>query len=96
MYTLNMLWCAHKEEVWLNSRKRDLYRQCMETIREMSDTLFIQRFRFDKVTFKALVQDLRRKTYLKGSNEIPLEVKVRSANRFIVNIYTFLFVYVRR
>lgn len=76
MHTLNMLWCAHNEEVWLSRRKRDLYRQCIETVKEMSDTLFIQRFRLNKVTFEALVQELRQKTSLKGSNEIPLETKV--------------------
>lgn len=82
MYTLNMLWSGHKEEVWLKRRQRNLYRQYIETIHEMSNTLFIQRFRLSKVTFEALVQDLRRKTSIKGSNEIPLEVKVRSAKLF--------------
>lgn len=76
MHTLNMLWCAHNEEVWLRRRKRDINRQCMETIREMPETLFVQQFRLDKSTFQDLCQELRHKTSLKGTNEIPLKVKV--------------------
>lgn len=76
MHTLNMLWCAHNEEVWLRRQKRQINRQCMETIREMPETLFVQQFRLDKLTFQALCQELRQKTSLKGTNEIPLKVKV--------------------
>lgn len=78
MHALNMLWCAHNEEVWLRRQKRYVNRQCIETIREMPTSLFVQQFRLDKTTFRALCQELRQKTSLRGTNEIPLEVKVIS------------------
>ncbi|XP_046976572.1 putative nuclease HARBI1 [Vanessa cardui] len=83
MHTLNMLWCAHNEEVWLRRQKRDKNRQCMENIREMPATLFVQQFRLDKTTFQALCHELRHKTSLKGTKEIPLNVKVLCTLSFL-------------
>ncbi|XP_047535476.1 uncharacterized protein LOC125069909 [Vanessa atalanta] len=83
MHTLNMLWCAHNEEVWLRRQKRDKNRQCMENIREMPATLFVQQFRLDKTTFEALCRELRHKTSLKGTKEIPLNVKVLCTLSFL-------------
>lgn len=77
MHTLNTLWCAHNEEVWLRRLNRDLNRQCLETISEMPESLFVQQFRLNKSTFQALCEQLRHKTSLKGTKEIPLKVKVK-------------------
>ncbi|KAJ8720629.1 hypothetical protein PYW08_006094 [Mythimna loreyi] len=83
MHSLNMLRSAHNEEVWLRRRKRYVYRKCMQTISEMPETLFVQQFRLDKSTFVALCHELRQKTTLKGTREIPLKVKVLCALSFL-------------
>ncbi|KAJ8714844.1 hypothetical protein PYW08_004890 [Mythimna loreyi] len=83
MHALNMLRSAHNEEVWLRRRKRYVYRKCMQTISEMPETLFVQQFRLDKSTFVALCYELRQKTTLKGTREIPLKVKVLCSLSFL-------------
>lgn len=58
----------------------------------MPESLFIEHFRLNKSTFRRLCRDLRHYTTLKGSLEVPLEVKVRIIQYFlhidIGNIHT--------
>ncbi|KAL0829639.1 hypothetical protein ABMA28_003145 [Loxostege sticticalis] len=58
-------------------------RQQLETIEEMPELLFIQHFRLNKLTFRALCNDLKGHAGLKGSPEIPLETKVLCALSFL-------------
>ena len=87
MHCLRLLWAAHNEEVWLRRYRRNVCRRNLETIAEMPDVLFIERFRLNKVTFKMLCNDLRVHTSLRGTRVIPLEVKV---NKFNYNFETKL------
>lgn len=66
MNALNMLWSARNEEILLRRRQSYVHRRFMKTINEMPDALFIQQFRLNKATFKALVNEIRRKTFSKG------------------------------
>lgn len=76
MHKLRLLWAAHNEEVWLRRRRRNINRQCLENIGEIPDLLFVERFRLDKISFKKLCRDLRVHSSLRGTKEIPLEIKV--------------------
>lgn len=76
MHTLRLLWAAHNEEVWLRRQRRNDFRHCLERIAEMPDLLFREQFRLNKSTFRKLCIDLRTYTSLRGTKEIPLEVKV--------------------
>lgn len=76
MHTLRLLWAAHNEEVWLRRQKRNIARKNLEKINEMPELLFTGTFRLDKKTFFKLCQDLRAHTTLRGTINIPLEVKV--------------------
>lgn len=66
MNSLNMLWCARNEDILLKPHESYVHRHFREKISEMSDALFIQQFRLDKTTFKALVKEIRYKTLIKG------------------------------
>ncbi|CAH2109222.1 unnamed protein product [Euphydryas editha] len=76
MHTLRLLWAAQNESVWLRRQRRYLFRQQLETVDEMPDELFIQHFRLSKIVFKHLCRILRARTTLRGTPEIPLEIKV--------------------
>lgn len=74
-----MLWQANNKEVQLRRQQRNKRRKCLESVEDMPDTLFVQRFRLNKVVFRALCQELRNLGQLKATNEIPIEVKVRDS-----------------
>lgn len=78
MHSLRLLCAAHTETKWEWRQMRLRLRQQLETIEEMPELLFIQHFRLNKLTFRALCNDLKGHAGLKGSPEIPLETKVRN------------------
>lgn len=80
MHSLKLLWAAHNEEVWLRRERRNIQRRCLETVNEMPENLFIERFRLNKKCFKHLCQDLRAHTVLRGTKQISLEVKVNKVS----------------
>ncbi|KAL0810119.1 hypothetical protein ABMA28_010921 [Loxostege sticticalis] len=83
MHTLRLLWAAHNEEVWLRRQRRNDFRHCLERIAEMPDLFFREQFRLNKSTFRKLCIDLRTYTSLRGTKEIPLEVKVLCTLSFL-------------
>ncbi|CAH2090586.1 unnamed protein product [Euphydryas editha] len=83
MHTLRLLWAAQNESVWLRRQGRYLSRQQLETVDEMPDELFIQHFRLSKIVFKQLCRILRARTTLRGTPEIPLEIKVLCTLSFL-------------
>ncbi|GBP22771.1 Putative nuclease HARBI1 [Eumeta japonica] len=82
MHSLRLLWAAQNEEVWLR-RKRNASRRCLKRIGEMPDALFREQFRLNKQTFDELCLDLRNHTALRGTREIPVEIKVLCALSFL-------------
>lgn len=78
MHSLYMLRSANSEGAWIRRRlrlnRRSGPRQ-NEIVPEMSEMEFLNRFRIDKRTFRLLCADLRNLGSLKGTREIPLEVK---------------------
>ncbi|CAG4958567.1 unnamed protein product [Colias eurytheme] len=83
MHALRLLKAAHDEEVWLRRQKRyTSRRRQLETIDEMPEQLFQERFRLSKKTFSELCCSLRNETKIRGTKEIPLEVKVLCALSF--------------
>ncbi|CAG9130974.1 unnamed protein product [Plutella xylostella] len=83
MLALRMLWAAHNEEVWRRRQLRQRNRRRLENIDEMPDVSFQERFRLDKPTFRELCGDLRARTNLRGTNAIPIEVKILCALSFL-------------
>ena len=77
MHRLNLLWQAQNEEVWLR-RQRRLKSRCSETIEEMPEETFVQQFRMSKTRYLTLCEELRELGKLKGSYEIPVELRVRN------------------
>ncbi|XP_045493453.1 putative nuclease HARBI1 [Colias croceus] len=82
MHALRLLKAAHDEELWLRRQKRNASRPSLETINEMPEQLFQERFRLNKKTFSELCCSLRNETNIRGTKEIPLEVKVLCALSF--------------
>ncbi|CAG4969496.1 unnamed protein product [Colias eurytheme] len=58
-------------------------RRQIEAIEDLPELLFIQHFRLNKKTFAKLCNDLRRHAGLRGSPEIPVEIKVLCALSFL-------------
>ncbi|CAG4922862.1 unnamed protein product [Colias eurytheme] len=83
MHSLRLLWAAHNENAWERRQKRFEMRRQIEAIQDMPELLFIQHFRLNKKTFTKLSNDLRRHAGLRGSPEIPIEVKVLCALSFL-------------
>ncbi|KAJ8720673.1 hypothetical protein PYW08_006138 [Mythimna loreyi] len=83
MHALRLLWAAHNENAWERRQKRSEQRRQLETIEEMPELLFIQHFRLNKRAFWKLCKDLEFHARLKGSPEIPLEIKVLCALSFL-------------
>ncbi|XP_063633776.1 putative nuclease HARBI1 [Cydia splendana] len=82
MHSLRLLWAAHNAEVLRRRRRRQQNRLRLETVEKMPELLFIQQFRLSKSVFKQLCSDLRTQTRLRGTREIPLEIKVLCALSF--------------
>ncbi|GBP94112.1 Putative nuclease HARBI1 [Eumeta japonica] len=61
-------------------------RRCLKRIGEMPDALFREQFRLNKQTFDELCLDLRNHTALRGTREIPVEIKICDSNLKIINV----------
>lgn len=88
MHSLRLLWAAHNENAWERRQNRLRQRRQLETIEDMPELLFIQHFRLNKRTFRKLCYDLKCHAGLKGSPEIPLEIKVK--NLTFINQFIYL------
>lgn len=76
MHTLRLLWAAKNEESWLRRQRRVKNRRRLEKISDMPENVFIDNFRLNKDKFHELCTDLRELGGLKGTCELPLEIKV--------------------
>ncbi|XP_041970725.1 putative nuclease HARBI1 [Aricia agestis] len=82
MHALRLLWTAHHHTISDRRRRRLLLRRQLERIEDMPELLFTQNFRLDKASYTSLCMDLRRAKILKGTDEIPLQIKVLCALSF--------------